>query len=52
MRAMRAKSAVVLTVLGAVFAIASATVSSQTQTIRLRAATVLDGTGKVVRIDP
>jgi len=49
MRAMRAKSAVVLTVLGAVFAIASATVSSQTQTIRLRAATVLDGTGKVLR---
>ncbi|PYQ79165.1 MAG: amidohydrolase [Acidobacteria bacterium] len=46
---MRAKSAVVLTVLGAVFAIASATVSSQTQTIRLRAATVLDGTGKVLR---
>ena len=49
MRAMRAKSAVVLTVLGAVFAIASATVSSQTQTIRIRAATVLDGTGKVLR---
>ena len=49
MRAMRAKSAVVLTVLGAVFAITSATVSSQTQTIRLRAATVLDGTGKVLR---
>jgi len=49
MRAMRAKSAVVLTVLGAVFAIASATVSTQTQTIRLRAATVLDGTGKVLR---
>ncbi|PYQ90954.1 MAG: amidohydrolase [Acidobacteria bacterium] len=46
---MRAKSAVVLTVLGAVFAIASATVSSQTQTIRIRAATVLDGTGKVLR---
>jgi len=49
MRAMRAKSAVVPTVLGAVFAIASATVSSQTQTIRIRAATVLDGTGKVLR---
>ena len=49
MRAMRAKSAVVLTVLGAVFAITSATVSSQTQTIRIRAATVLDGTGKVLR---
>ena len=49
MRAMRAKSAVVLTVLGAVFAIALATVSSQTQTIRIRAATVLDGTGKVLR---
>jgi len=49
MRAMRAKSAVVPTVLGAVFAIALATVSSQTQTIRLRAATVLDGTGKVLR---
>jgi len=49
MRAMRAKPAVVLTVLGAVLAIASATVSTQTQTIRLRAATLLDGTGKVLR---
>ena len=49
MRAMRAKPAGVLTVLGAVLAIASATVSTQTQTIRLRAATLLDGTGKVLR---
>ena len=49
MRAMRSKPASIAAVLGAVFAIASATVSSQTQTIRVRAATVLDGTGKVLR---
>ena len=49
MRAMRSKPASIAAVLAAVFVIATATVSSQTQTIRLRAATVLDGTGKVLR---
>jgi imidazolonepropionase-like amidohydrolase len=49
MRAMRSKPASIAAVLAAVFVIATATVSSQTQTIRLRAATVLDGAGKVLR---
>src|SRR5919198_1420522 len=49
MRAMRSKPASLAVVFAAGFPIATATVSSQTQTIRIRAATLLDGTGKVLR---
>jgi imidazolonepropionase-like amidohydrolase len=45
MRAMRSK----LLVFSAVAAISSATLFSQSQTIRIHAATLLDGTGKVLR---
>src|SRR5689334_15389020 len=45
MRAMRSK----LVVFAAVAALSSATAFSQSQTIRIHAATLIDGTGKVLR---
>jgi len=45
MRAMRSK----LLVLAAVVALSSVTIRSQSQTLRIHAATLLDGTGKVLR---